>query len=651
MATGGDSVRTELTLDYTNICCICLEHFRDPYNLPCAHCFCGICLIGYLKKCLIKEGEDKNTFPCPLCRTKMLVSNYTKVELDDVRQLGQLSFLRMDIENESKKPDERYCETCKRGGDSVPATHFCSDCGERLCAECLTHHRRNKMTFQHKIENLRHATECTDNLIQMVNTTCESHNKKKYKYICIDHDILCCSKCVIADHRKCLEVQPFLEFIQGKRYTGMLREIHDRFANIHGLTRNLRRRDSVLIDQLSTFENTMKNLEKDMHTEVSKIFSKQRTIALEKVRQKREGLREALHKSELQNNRVSKFEDCFHFVKDEKDTMLNVVALRDIMCSLKTEQHHVDDIALMLENTRQKIEVDMELFDQPLHQRLERAFHELKSNEFNFIPHVRSKRPRLIHSMPGPRKVNDIILLESGKIILATNGVDLSVADSVTSKETMQIKLSSPTTSLTEYTNNTLAIAIPTGNKVAILNLRGQTPHVSYVETGKSFDCIASGILDQTPVIVSITAKTGDIYFQIVKSGVKNDWKPIGASYRNVTKMCVDGPAKFIYISQYKVNKISGIDFQGHTKFAFTHHQLHMPIGMFLGVSDKLFVCCYGTHQVCEVTPSTRNFADIICGLEGLKGPMAIAFNTTRTKCVVFDDEKGKELKIFDMTQ
>lgn len=133
MATGGDSVKSgcDGTLDYKNVCSICLENFRDPYNLPCEHFFCGICLIGYLKKCLIQEGEDKNTCPCPLCRTKILVSNYTMVELDDVRKLRQLSFSRMDVENESRSYS---CEPCKRGDNNVQATHFCNDCAELLCA-------------------------------------------------------------------------------------------------------------------------------------------------------------------------------------------------------------------------------------------------------------------------------------------------------------------------------------------------------------------------------------------------------------------------------------------------------------------------------------------------------------------------------------
>ncbi|XP_053402657.1 E3 ubiquitin-protein ligase TRIM33-like [Mercenaria mercenaria] len=236
MAEGGQATESRtVTETCKQTCSICLDIFRKPHTLPCDHKFCALCLIGYLQKCLNTEGKD--IFPCPLCRSEIRVSNYRKVKNEDVTKLDLLSFSQISVENESRKEFNDSCEPCKRGKDNVKATNFCSDCNESLCAGCVTHHLRNKLTCRHVVTNLEDR-ENKANTIPLdkeyhLKTKCNLHNMKKMKYICIDHDILCCSKCVISDHRKCLDIQSVSDFRKSSQCDEMVQEIKRLFESIY----------------------------------------------------------------------------------------------------------------------------------------------------------------------------------------------------------------------------------------------------------------------------------------------------------------------------------------------------------------------------------------------------------------------------------
>ncbi|KAH3802825.1 hypothetical protein DPMN_156515 [Dreissena polymorpha] len=81
------------------------------------------------------------------------------------------------------------------------------ECEEPLCAQCKQDHAKIKVSKHHKLCDLadvppQEIQELLKNLI-----ACPNHEKEEVVYLCKDHDMTCCNKCAMADHRKCEEVK------------------------------------------------------------------------------------------------------------------------------------------------------------------------------------------------------------------------------------------------------------------------------------------------------------------------------------------------------------------------------------------------------------------------------------------------------------
>ncbi|XP_052224354.1 transcription intermediary factor 1-beta-like [Dreissena polymorpha] len=105
-------------------------------------------------------------------------------------------------------PVQKYlCGPCLAEKAEIEGVVYCKECEEPLCAQCKQYHARIKVSKHHKLCDLsdippQEIQELLKNLI-----ACPNHAKEEVVYLCKDHDVICCTKCAMADHRKCEEVK------------------------------------------------------------------------------------------------------------------------------------------------------------------------------------------------------------------------------------------------------------------------------------------------------------------------------------------------------------------------------------------------------------------------------------------------------------
>ncbi|XP_052224360.1 transcription intermediary factor 1-beta-like [Dreissena polymorpha] len=99
------------------------------------------------------------------------------------------------------------CGPCLAEKAEIDGVVYCTECEEPLCAQCKQDHAKIKVSKHHKLCDLadvppQEIQELLKNLI-----ACPNHEKEEVVYLCKDHDMTCCNKCAMADHRKCEEVK------------------------------------------------------------------------------------------------------------------------------------------------------------------------------------------------------------------------------------------------------------------------------------------------------------------------------------------------------------------------------------------------------------------------------------------------------------
>lgn len=90
-----------------------------------------------------------------------------------------------------------FCYPCKRQFKQSASVFFCIDCEEAHCGVCSAIHNKLKQNTHHKYHSMNIVAQ---NVLLVL--TCVSHNTMKFQYICLRHDVICCTECKIAEHEE-----------------------------------------------------------------------------------------------------------------------------------------------------------------------------------------------------------------------------------------------------------------------------------------------------------------------------------------------------------------------------------------------------------------------------------------------------------------
>ena len=119
-------------------CSVCLEVYTDPQMLRCLHTFCYQCIQ------VVKDGDR---VPCPECRQHTKLSEVKK----DFKMESLIAISR-NTSGKDDKPQETVCDLCE--DSTKPVQSFCTNCEDRICANCSKAHRKSKATKDHELVTL-----------------------------------------------------------------------------------------------------------------------------------------------------------------------------------------------------------------------------------------------------------------------------------------------------------------------------------------------------------------------------------------------------------------------------------------------------------------------------------------------------------------
>ncbi|KAJ8335164.1 hypothetical protein SKAU_G00408030 [Synaphobranchus kaupii] len=137
---------------------------RSPQLLPCLHSLCQQCVPQAV-------GVDRRE--CPVCGVE-----YALTEVFD-----NLFF--------TESQEITQCGGC--GGAEAGA--WCMECGEALCPECVSAHKRVKVTREHNVLPQRPPSVSAPTMY------CKTHREERVKLICLSCDQPTCRECQLTFHQ------------------------------------------------------------------------------------------------------------------------------------------------------------------------------------------------------------------------------------------------------------------------------------------------------------------------------------------------------------------------------------------------------------------------------------------------------------------
>ena len=96
------------------------------------------------------------------------------------------------------------CGPCKNDDVERGANHYCQDCPEYLCDHCKDHHRKLRLTKNHRIVSGSQVPAVSSIRGRpSIVVYCSCNRKQEVQYYCEDHKDTVCDLCKSAKHSKC----------------------------------------------------------------------------------------------------------------------------------------------------------------------------------------------------------------------------------------------------------------------------------------------------------------------------------------------------------------------------------------------------------------------------------------------------------------
>ena len=178
-------------------CAICLDAFKDPKMLNCFHVFCKDCL----QRLVVTDRQGQLSLRCPTCRRSTLLPMATSVSgLQSAFHVHHL-FELQDALEKMKEPQKVQCEKCKKV--SRPATSFCRDCGQFICARCCDIHADWDEFSSHEVVSIDRLKGDVSKHVPPKKVThfCSKHKDQELRLYCETCEELICHDCTIRFHQ------------------------------------------------------------------------------------------------------------------------------------------------------------------------------------------------------------------------------------------------------------------------------------------------------------------------------------------------------------------------------------------------------------------------------------------------------------------
>ena len=178
-------------------CAICLDAFKDPKMLNCFHVFCKDCL----QRLAVTDRQGQLSLRCPTCRRSTLLPPATSVSgLQAAFHIHHLFEIQNALEK-MKEPQKVQCEKCKKV--SRPATSFCRDCGQFICARCSDIHADWEEFSSHEVVSMDQLKGDVSKHVppQRVTHFCAKHKDQELRLYCETCGELICHDCTVRLHQ------------------------------------------------------------------------------------------------------------------------------------------------------------------------------------------------------------------------------------------------------------------------------------------------------------------------------------------------------------------------------------------------------------------------------------------------------------------
>ena len=530
------------------------------------------------------------------------------------------------------------CGPCKNADIARGAKHYCQDCPEYLCDQCKDHHRKLRLTKNHRIVSGSQVPAVSSIRGRpSIVVYCSCNRKQEVQYFCEDHKDTVCDLCKNSKHYKC-KVSRIQDkgsaYSQSKISSVMseLNKIQDEYAklkqarddNIKGLEHST----EACKNEIATFRKEINAFLDDLEKTILKQLA-----SYEKDKQSRISQQIATLTATLKL-----FESDYKLLHDAKNEGRKATMFAADFQVSKGLQEYTDRLSDIRNDA---INTDIQFEKNAKLARLQTEIDSLGSLVSSSSRNVRRDRKMLLDSkILSQRKVNvklpddgstpeitGLAVMATGEIVLCdVNNDKMKLVDS---SDTLQdsLKLTTGPWDISIVDTKTDIVTLPYAKRLQYIEVFPRlTPGRVLLLDKKCWGVQVTGDKiftschnDPGKGEVRILDLDGNFLQQL---GINRDGSFLFTSPYYIT---VSPSERKIFVSDYVGNSVTCMTMDNDIVYKYRDKEMRLSPGLYCDGGDNILACSQDSKNVQVITAEGKKHCDLVSAREDLE-PVCINY-------------------------
>ncbi|XP_063396739.1 uncharacterized protein LOC134681180 [Mytilus trossulus] len=545
------------------------------------------------------------------------------------------------------------CGPCIEGKVNTTADIWCYNCDEGLCTTCSGHHKRYRLSRDHKTIDIKSYKPS----VQVIKTLCDKHGQQLTLY-CPSHLMPCCDECIPNSHSKCMGINSLASVVEKTKIEKSKESVEKEINSILQLlgkivnnkSQNIKRGEQeyesikeFIVKIRNEIDKHLTHLEKKIYQEADTILNQERSKATD-----------LMAEIEGKQKNLKKMQDQLHTVIPHTSKLQSFLGVHQIEQKVHQCQRYIDDLEnddrvkeftiKMEQNTEVEkmikklgslgeltvVKIDMDLKKETSVRREAQVESQEQSNINNMTMTIEKKIKIKIKEY-----ISDMICLSDGRLIIVEecDKVNLLTPDG---KLLKKLPIPGGAWSVTQISQNTIAITYPYENAIKIFNIENET-----VTKVIKLDKGCWGLSSSDDFLVVGLSK-GEIRIIDLEG---NTLKSKQVECESYLKHLVYCNGRVIY-SDYSGYAVHCVDQSGKQIWQYTQ-DLSGPVGLCTDTYGNIIVADPNSHGIIVISKDGKESKVLIS--DGLEYPKCICLKHHDSSGFICDG-RGKNLTKFKLS-
>ncbi|XP_063420572.1 uncharacterized protein LOC134705782 [Mytilus trossulus] len=528
------------------------------------------------------------------------------------------------------------CGPCQEGKVNTKAEYWCYICDEGLCFICSDHHKRSKLSRNHKTIDIK----CYNPSFGAIKTECDKHGQQ-LNLFCPSHLIPCCDLCISTSHSKCTGIKSLTNVVDKSRVEKNKESVEKDINSILNLLNKVVNNKSTnikageqqcegikgsIMKLREEINDHLSHLEKTLCEEIDVLWDLEKSTAtnfITEIEDKKTNLQQthdhllnvSTHSSKLQSflgvhqieQQVLQYQQYIEDLEKEDRAKKFVIIFKqnnEIEKVLRklTSLESLGEVSIVTTETDLKWETSV---------RREAQVESREQSNINIITMITEYQT----SIDMEKEITDMICLMDGRFIVVEwlGKLKLLTYDGKSQKN---LQIPGEPWGVIQINRNTIAITYPYEKAIKIFNIEMET--VTRVITLDT-ECYGLSFSNN-----SLTVGVGGKQVRFIDLD-GNTLKSIQVQSKSNLQFFIKCNDRIIY-GDYTGKAVTCVDVSGKQKWQYKG-DLAGPLGLCKDTYGNIFVVDKDSERIIVISKDGRNSKVLLSQEDGIIGPRCICFN------------------------